>query len=251
VATTAQFTVPPHSQFTTITTASRFDWEPQKNSVYAIDLRPSGNRPFNLVPRISFFTKKTSFRWSDLAGHGIGFPTGATYVASVTSIPVSSVDQVASLDWWHERGSGKGQPESKSSEVRLADPAAAALNPRAPSNVKDLKDFPSGLPVCDSKTKGEVISAHSFGRMVTITGHLGRALGECIEDLARESAPNCSSYWAITDVAGGSLPISLVRPAHVSPHHSPESAVLVTATGLLTFDQVPVLEQANLCLVQQ
>ena len=254
VAITSQFTAPPHSQFTTITTASRFDWEPQKNSVYAIDLLPSGNRPFNLVPRISLFTRKTSFRWSDLATHGIGFPTGAFYVASVTSIPVSSVDQVASLDWWYGRGSGNGQPESKSSGVRLTDPAAAAPNPRAPSNVKDLKDFPFGLPVCDSKTKGEVLSAHSFGRMVTITGHLGRALGKCIHVLARKSAPNCSSYWAITDVAGSSLPISLVRPANSSRHDSPEPPVLVTASGLLTLDprdQVPVLEQANLCLVQQ
>lgn len=101
--------------------------------------------------------------------------------------------------------------------------------------------------------KGEVLSAHSFGRMVTITGHLGRALGKCIEVLARESAPNCSSYWALTDVAGSSLPISLVRPANSTRHDDPEPSVLVTATGLLTLDprdHVPVLEQANLCLVQ-
>ncbi len=249
VPATTKFTSPPDRQFTAITSDSRFEWKPRKNSVYAIDLVP--NRAFNLVPKISLFTRKTSLRWSDLTACGIGFPTGAVYMASVTSIPVSSVDQVASLDWWYGRSAGNQQPESSPSGVRLADPAASALDPRAPSNVKDLTNFPSDLPVCGPGVKGEVLDAGSFGRIVTITGNLGRVVGECTHVLAgrsaRDPAPNCRSYWAITDVAGSSLPVSLVRPADSSRW----GAVPVAATGLLTLDpgeHVPVLEQANLCV---
>jgi hypothetical protein len=245
--TTEQFTSPPHSQFTDIGRNFRFAWKPRKNAVYAIDLLP--RKSFNLVPRISLYTRKTSFGWSDLAKYGIGFPTGAKYLASVRSIQVSSVDQVASLEWWYGRDSESARIAVQSSGVRLMDPAAPVADAKARSNVMDLESFPAGLPACASERKGEVLGARSLGRVVTITGKLGLTAGECIHLLSRGPAQNCASYWAITEVAGSSLPVSLVRTAGVA---RPSDGLRVAATGLFTLDaddQVPVLEQANLCVL--
>jgi hypothetical protein len=246
---TVQFTSPAHRQVTSMTGDARFEWEAQDNSIYAIVLSPG--KPFNLVPRISFFTRKTSFRWTDLTAHGIGFPTGAVYFCTVTSIPVSSVDQVASLDWWYGRAPEGRHPEAESSGVKLMDPTAPIADPLAPSNVKDLKNFPSGLPVCGSGMKGQVLGPHSFGRMVTITGGLVRNAGICL-DAVSDNGGDCSFHWAITGVAGSSLPIVLGKPAGSPRRDRPEPPIPVAASGLLALgsgEDGPLLKQANLCLI--
>jgi hypothetical protein len=234
-ATTVEFTSLPPNQSSDITRDSIFSWKKQPHSVYAVELRPY--QPFNLVPAISLFTSKTSFRWSDLGAYGIGFPISARYTAMVTSIPVASVDQIASLDWWYGRAQRDARPESKLSGVNLTDPNAPIPDPDAPSNVMSLSNFPAGLPLCAPGLKGQTLDARSMGHKVTMAGRLGRGYGTCLLG----SGTHCSFDWALTDVPGSSLPIALGRPVpgNVGPSLS------VIATGLLQAG--PVLTQANLC----
>ena len=239
-----QFTSPANSGH--ITSDSPFAWEAREKSVYIIELRPS--IPFNLVPRIFVFTDKTGFRWDDLRAHGIGFPTGASYVVTVTPIPVSSVDQVASFDWWYGRVPDREQDEPKALGVTLIDPTAPMSDLAASSNVFDLKDFPSGLPVCRSPIKGQVLDSHALGRMVTIRGSLKRNVNGCLLG----EGMNCDYVWQITGVEGSSLPVSL-RYASPPRRHMPEPTIPVAASGLLVLDPHLgglSLEQANLCLTR-
>ena len=229
-----------------ITSDSMFTWEAREKSIYVVELRPSV--PFNLVPRIFVFTGKTGFRWNDLSAHGIGFPAGANYLVTVTPIPVSSVDQLASFDWWYGRVPDLEQNDPKGLGVTLMDPTTPMPDPAAPSNVNDLKNFPSGLPVCRAPIKGQVLDGHALGRRVSITGKLQHNVHGCLVG----EGMNCDYVWQITGVAGSSLPITLGYAP--SPRGKmPELAIPVAANGLLVLVPHlggPVLEQANLCLIR-
>lgn len=74
-----------------------------------------------------------------------------------------------------------GPQKPQSLFVTLFDPMAPTLNPNAPANVKDLKDFPSGLPVCQSPIRDQVLDSNALGRMVTIKGNLRRGRGADFE----------------------------------------------------------------------
>ena len=241
-----QFTSPTTDQRRAVTRDSLIAWEDRAHSVYVVELRPSlEGQWFALIPRIFLFTSRTSFRWSELVAHGIAFPTTATYVATVAAIPASSVDQVASLDWWYGR-LGESEQKPQSLFVTLFDPMAPTLNPNAPSNVKDLKDFPSGLPVCQSPIRGQVLDSNALGRMVTIHGNLKRTPSACL--LGADT--NCDYHWQITDVAGSAWPVSLIG-ATPPQNDKAEPPVPVAASGLLVVDSGEgelVLKQANLCL---
>ena len=243
-----QFTSPTTDRTRAVTRDSLFAWEARANSVYVVELRPSLERPFALIPRIFLFTSRTSFRWSDLAAHGIAFPTTAAYVASVAAISASSVDQVASLDWWYGR-LGESEQYSQPLSITLFDPTAPTLNPNAPSYVKDLKDFPSSLPVCQSPIRGQVLDSNALGRMVTIKGNLKRTPSGCLLG----ANANCAFHWQISDVAGSAWSVSLIGAAPPQDDKA-EPPVPVAASGLLVVDSGEselVLKQANLCLTRE
>jgi hypothetical protein len=220
-------------------------WEARPDSVYVVELLP--NPAFSLVPRILVFTGKTSLRWRDLVGHGIGFPPGAPYGVTVSSIPLPSVDQLASLDGWY--GLAPGGPDDHIQPVRISLLAAPpASDPNAPSNARDMKDFPLGLPACRARTKGEVLDAHSFGKTVTVTGTLHCGQQSCLPSYP----PKCQYGCELTNVAGSSLPISIWAAHLPQDKRRLPFALPVAASGRLVLYPAgaggPTLEQANLCL---
>jgi hypothetical protein len=223
-----------------ITSDSVFAWKRQPHSVYAVDLEPL--RPYSLVPWITLYTSKTRFRWSDLNALGIGFPAGAVYSAMVFSVPVSSVDGIASSDWWYGQTLRSSRSAPNPTLVKLTEPGASIPDPQTTSNVYQ-KDFPSGLPACPTGMKGQVLSGSSIGHRVTITGLLSRQTGGCIQSL--RTSRGCDYIWVLTDVPGSSLPVSLGKPAP----HGDDRKIPVAATGLLQDAQGPRLEHAILCLM--
>jgi hypothetical protein len=127
--TTAQFTSLARQEMNKVTRDSVLAWEGQRGSIFAVELEPFSSR--GRVPRISLFTSSTSFRWSDLDALGVDVPAGATYTATVVSLPVSSVDELASLDWWYARAQRHTWPEPEHFMVKLVDPSAPVRAPRA------------------------------------------------------------------------------------------------------------------------
>jgi hypothetical protein len=240
-AATAVNLTPPDSEELAID--SRFEWDPRPGSVYVVGLRPP--TPFSLAPRIFVVTNQSGFRFRDLVAHGIGFPAGATYEVTVHGIPVASVDEVASLDWWYGRAPEEGGVEPDGRRVTLVDPAARTPDPSAPSNVRDLKDFPAALPVCRSPIRGQVLGSDAFGRTVTVTGFL-----RCGQISCSASWPGrCTHGCWLSDVAGSSLPIYLF-PGHYIPEKWRIPFIPVVATGLLVLRPGPyglALDEANLC----
>jgi hypothetical protein len=127
--TTAQFTSLARQEMNEATRDSVLAWEGQRDSTFAVELEPVSS---HRAPRISLFTSRTSFRWSDLDALGVGFPAGATYQATVGSLPVSSMDEIASFDWWYAPAQRHTWPEPEHYGVKLSDPSAPVRAPRAP-----------------------------------------------------------------------------------------------------------------------
>jgi phospholipase/carboxylesterase len=142
--------------------------------------------------------------------------------------------------------------------------AGDTLAPPAPSNVRDLPDFPDGLPTCDSNVKRGATAPLNpalelVGKKVTFTGtlSLGRRRTCTLMGCPGGCCNTCAIGWQVAGFGSSDATISLHRSLIWKEcERAPSSIEIpVVATGSLVVNALAMigetprfsLAQANLC----
>ena len=151
---------------------------------------------------------------------------------------------------------------------KQSDLAAADVAPPASSNVRGVRSFPDGLPICDSNASRRAMAPLDpaldlVGKKVTFTGTLSlekRRMCTLKGCVSGHCCNSCAIRWQIAGPGNSDATISLRRNLlNLSECERPPAIRMpVVATGVLVLDagiiiqeQEPrfSLEQANLCVI--
>lgn len=244
-------------------------WTGEKDGVYLLEVGPT----FGAMARVEAYVAGTQLAWPNLEAMGKKFPVGVNAYCQVSRmVPYASMDDLASARGpFARRGMDFQQISSEALSVTLVGPVEEPVSP-APSNVRDLPNFPDGIPVCASIEKARSFAElddHLAGQQVTVRGMLTfgpdwwcTKVG-CGADRGPCCINNCDTQWRLVDRAVPSREVRIARSMRANECKRPQPPLIdVVATGILLIDEGIssatagdnmvdsfILDQANLCRV--
>jgi hypothetical protein len=252
----------------TVNKGSTLAWTGVDDAIYMIEVKPDFGEK-TPVGMIRFLTADKQLAWPELNPLGVKIPGSVKYKIKVSAlVPYASVDELASSQGpLVKSGVDFQQLESEEVQVNLVGPVEKPKLP-APSNVRDLPNFPDGLPTCSSTRNAKSLAAIEtklLGKKIALRGTLsfGPAgwactLMGCVDHRGPCCVNHCSTRWTVMDPAVPIRLVSLKRGLSAMECEIPKSPQLeVVATGtllegshVLSHADSYLLDDANLCVVR-